>query len=109
MHKKAVKPTSSKGNFGEVITAENALPASELPKLLEGKNQIDTKLVGNIDAVCQMTGCWIDVTMDNGETIHVTLKDDAFLLPKDATGKKTEGKGSYDTMPVSLLKHLRRQ
>lgn len=86
MHKDAVKPTLSTGNFGAEITVDNALPASELQKLLEGKEQVETKPAGKIDAVCQMTGCRMNVEMDNGETVHVTLKDDAFLLPKDAAG-----------------------
>lgn len=108
MHEKAVKPTSSTGNFGAVITAENAVLASELPAMLDGNEKVDIKLIGSIDAVCKMSGCWMDVAMDNGEIIHVTFKDDAFVLPKDATGKTAviEGVGSFEEIPVSMLKHL---
>lgn len=106
MHKTAVKPTSSTGTFGEAITADNALPASELPKMLANKKEIETKLYGKIDTVCQTTGSWMDVALDNGETIHITMKDDAFLLPMDATGKNTvfEGIGTYEEIPVNLLR-----
>ena len=107
-HENAVKPTSSTGNFGAEITAENAIPASELPGLLVDKEQVNAKLAGDIQAVCQMSGCWMDVAMDNGEIIHVTFKEDAFVLPKDAAGKSTviEGVGSFEEIPVSMLKHL---
>jgi hypothetical protein len=107
-HEKAVKPTSSTGNFGEIITADGSLPSSELPTLLDGKKDVSVKLTGDIQAVCQMSGCWMDVAMEDGEVIHVTFKDDAFVLPKDAAGKTTviEGIGSYEEIPVSMLKHL---
>lgn len=107
-HEGAAKPTSSTGNFGEVISIENAVPAGELPSMLEGKESVETKLTGEVVAVCQVTGCWMDVKMEEGETVHVTFKDDAFLLPKDAAGKTTiiEGIATYEEIPVKMLKHL---
>ena len=108
MHEKAVKPTSSTGNFGATITADNAVAVSELPTLLEGKETVDAKLTGEIDAVCQMTGCWMDISLGNDEVIYVTFIDDGFLMPMDAAGKTAivEGVGSFEEIPVSMLKHL---
>jgi hypothetical protein len=107
-HESAVKPTSSTGNFGATITAEEALAATELPNLLAGKETIEVKLVGNVESVCQMSGCWMDVEIGDGETVHVTFQDDEFLMPKDAAGKKAviEGVATYEEIPVSMLKHL---
>jgi hypothetical protein len=107
-HEGAAQPTSSTGNFGEVISSDNAIVASELPLLLADKEEIEVKLVGNVAAVCQMTGCWMDVEIGDGEIVHVTFKDDEFLMPKDATGKKAiiEGVATYEEIPVSMLKHL---
>jgi hypothetical protein len=107
-HEMAVAPTSSTGNFGEDITADNAIEAVKLPELLEGKETVEVKLTGDVAAVCQMSGCWMDVAMGDGEIIHVTLKDDSFLLPKDAAGKKAvlEGVATYEEIPVDMLKHM---
>ena len=107
-HEGAVKPTSSTGNFGETISPEDALPASELPALLEGKQTVEARLTGKVKSSCQMTGCWMDVDMGNGEVIHVTFKDDGFLMPMDAAGKTAiiEGEATYEEIPVELLKHL---
>ena len=107
-HEGAVKPTASTGNFGATITSDNAFAASDLPMLLTDKEKVEVKLVGDVAAVCQMTGCWMDVEIGEGETVHVTFKDDAFLMPKDATGKKAviEGEATYEEIPVSMLKHL---
>lgn len=108
MHENATKPTASTGNFGSIITAKNTVDAADLPALLEGHDKVEAKLSGNIDAVCQMSGCWMDVSIGNGETVHVTFKDDGFLMPKDAAGKTAiiEGVGTFEELPVSMLKHL---
>lgn len=104
----AVKPTSSTGNFGKNISEENALAVAELPVLFTETDTLTLKLTGNIASVCQMTGCWIDLDLGNGETIHVTFKDDAFLLPKDAAGKVAiiEGTAQREELSVEYLKHL---
>ena len=107
-HEGAVKPTSSTGNFGETINADGAVTAASLPDLLEGKETVDVKLTGNIESVCQMMGCWMDVDIGDGEIVHVTFKDDTYLVPKDAAGKTVvmEGVGTYEEIPVKMLKHL---
>jgi len=107
-HETAIAPTSSTGNFGEDITADNAIAAVKLTELLEGKETVEVKLTGDVAAVCQMSGCWMDIALGDGEIIHVTLKDDSFLLPKDAAGKKAviEGVATYEEIPVDMLKHM---
>ena len=72
------------------------------------KEEVEVKLVGNVDAVCQMTGCWMDVEIADCETVHVTFKDDKFLMPNDASGKKAiiEGVATFEEIPVDMLKHL---
>ena len=107
-HENAAKPTSSTGNFGATITSTEAVAAAELPTMLEGKEEVEIKLVGNVESVCQMTGCWMDVDMGNDEIVHVTFKDDGFLMPKDAAGKTAviEGVATFEEIPVKMLKHL---
>jgi hypothetical protein len=107
-HETAVAPASSTGNFGEVITDDAAIPVAILPELLEGKESVNVKLTGDVAAVCQMSGCWMDLHLPNDEIIHVTFKDDGFLLPKDAAGKTAviEGVATYDEIPVEMLKRI---
>lgn len=107
-HANAVKPTTSTGNYGDLITQENALAIAELPAMLIENDSVEAKFTGNIHSVCQMTGCWITLDLGSGETVHVTFKDDAFLLPKDAAGKTAviQGKGQREELSVDYLKHL---
>lgn len=107
-HEIAVAPASSIGNFGEVITTDAATPVASLPELLNDKKSIEVKLIGDVAAVCQMSGCWMDLSLPDDEIVHVTFKDDAFLLPKDAAGKTAviEGVVTYEEIPVDILKHM---
>lgn len=107
-HEAAVKPASSTGNFGATITADEAVAATELPAMLEGKETLEVKLVGNVESVCQMSGCWMDIEIGEGEIVHVTFEDDSYLMPKDAAGKTAtiEGVATYEEIPVKMLRHL---
>ena len=92
--------------YGNEIDNANILPASALSEKLNTADESSLSLEGNIDAVCQMTGCWMDVEMEPGKTVHVTFKDEAFTLPKDVAGKKVVFKGiaKKEITPVDLLK-----
>lgn len=107
-HETAVTPTSATGNFGADITVDDAISATNLPELLDGKESVEVKLTGDVVSVCQMSGCWIDVALIDDEIVHVTFKDDAFLLPKDAAGKTAviDGIATYEEIPIDMLKHI---
>ena len=107
-NEQVVEPTTSTGNFGAVITEDGSLEASQLPELLKGEEVIDVKLIGKVAAVCQMSGCWMDMVIDKDKTLHVTFQDEAFLLPKDAADKTViiEGVASYEEIPIDMLKRM---
>lgn len=62
---------------------------------------------GKIVEVCQKKGCWMELQLDNSETMRVTFKDYAFFIPKDAAGKTVimEGYAYNDTTSVQMLRH----
>ena len=45
---------------------------------------------GVVKEVCQEKGCWMTMTLDNGDEMRVTFKDYKIFVPKDLGGK--EGK-----------------
>jgi len=51
------------------------------------KKEMNVKLTGSIEAVCQKKGCWMELTNEGAEPLRVTFKDYAFFMPKDASGK----------------------
>ncbi len=92
--------------YGNKIANENIILATTLPQEMLNEKEMELKLEGNINAVCQMSGCWMDMDLGGGEIVHVTFKDEAFTLPKDVTGKNAviEGVAIRQEVPVAELK-----
>ena len=72
-------------NFGETITAEDAI---DIPAMLEALSTTDTaeiKLAGRVESVCQKKGCWMNLvdTNESGGEVFVRFKDYGFFMPFD--------------------------
>lgn len=93
--------------FGDSITTEGAIAATDLMNQLKGKDSIQVKLTGVIEDVCQKKGCWMNIGIGNEQSMRVKFKDYAFFMPKDAAGKSVfiDGWAYNDTIPVEQLKH----
>lgn len=93
-------------NYGAKITADGAKPMAELKQLMGDKTEMNLKLEGTVDAVCQKKGCWMDLKTAEGEPLRVTFKDYAFFMPKDAAGKQAvvEGVAKVEETSVADLK-----
>lgn len=97
----------SSQNFGVTITEEGAIPASDLIAALEGKDSLLIKITGKIEDVCQKKGCWMNIALDDKNSVFVKFKDYEFFVPKDAAGKEMvmEGVAFMDVTSVEDLKH----
>lgn len=97
----------SAAHFGKEINDKKAIAASDLPKTMGAKEELNAKVTGTVESVCQVKGCWMKVKMDNGETMRVMFKDYAFFVPKDIAGKTVvfEGEAQVKTVPVEHLQH----
>lgn len=94
--------------FGDSITPDGAIPASELIAKVGSAQSMNLKVEGKIESCCQKKGCWTEVYVNDSETVHVTFKDYGFFVPMDAGGKTIimEGVAKYDTTNVEMLRHL---
>ena len=92
--------------FGKEIIFDKVADYRRLPSLMETTNTIDTKLIGEVNDVCQASGCWINMDIGNNQYIHITFKDEAFVVPKDLTGKSVviEGVATKELVSVELQK-----
>ncbi len=79
--------TATLSFYGEKITEDSAVAISELTALMGDKTELNCKVSGEIEAVCQKKGCWMDIKNANGEAVRVTFKDYGFFMPKDASGR----------------------
>lgn len=101
------QPLPSTGTFGKQITADGAIPAQELPGMLETADTIRAKLSGYIETSCKHSGCWMDMDLGGEKVLKVTFLNDEFVIPKDAAGKTAiiEGYAYRELIPVEILKN----
>ena len=94
--------------FGEDITLENVADAQRLPMLMESTEGKEIRLIGKVESVCQMSGCWLDIDIGNNQIVHVTFKDEAFVVPKNIAGKTVivEGVASTEILSVDMQKKI---
>ncbi len=102
--KKAVNDTKSL--YGKEIQSDKIGDIRRLPGLLESAPTAEVNFTGYIKEVCQSSGCWIDIDLGNDEVVHVTFKDEAFVVPKNIAGKTVviEGVGTKEVISVEMQK-----
>lgn len=96
-----------KNSFGKKIDDKGAVAATSLQDKMAGKETAQIKVSGVVESVCQVKGCWVQVKLNNGETMRVKFKDYGFFLPKDIAGRTVimEGEAKVKTTPVAELQH----
>lgn len=92
--------------FGEKITEDGAMPTDSLKAMMGDKNELECKLSGKVDAVCQKKGCWMELKNSDGSTMRVTFKNYGFFMPKDCSGRTAivDGIAKVDVTSVDDLK-----
>jgi hypothetical protein len=103
-------PAANDGkHFGANIAADNAMNFDELLAKMT-TDSMPAKVVGKIDAVCQVKGCWMDFVSDDPAKpkMKVKFKDYGFFMPLDCAGKRAVVDGyAYNKMTsVEELRHL---
>lgn len=94
--------------YGAKITADSAIAMSDLKAAMGDKKELAIKLTGEVEAVCQTKGCWMNIKGTNGESIRVTFKDYAFFMPMDCSGKTAivEGVAKIEVTSIADLKEF---
>lgn len=103
----ACKETPKSGNFGETITDEGAVAVTDFVAQMGDNQEMNGKVVGKVQEVCQAEGCWYKYELGEGQSMMVMTKDHAFQLPKDCSGKTAvaEGRMYWKETSVEDLKH----
>ncbi|MBW6460941.1 MAG: DUF4920 domain-containing protein [Bacteroidales bacterium] len=104
------EPLPSTGAFGMEVNIDEAIDASAVADYFADSDTLALTVSGGIAASCKYSGCWMDIDMGNGETIHVTFLDDDFSIPLDASGKYAIAKGTVirRMIPVETLQNFAR-
>ncbi len=94
-------------HFGEKISEEGAITFSEFHKNMEDRNELETKIKGEVTGVCQKKGCWMTMNED-GKELFIKFKDYAYFVPKDISGREAiiEGIAYREVVSVDELRHM---
>jgi hypothetical protein len=94
--------------YGTKITEDSAIAMSDLKAAMGDKKELAVKLTGEVEAVCQKKGCWMNIKGTNGESMRVTFKDYAFFMPMDCSGKTAivEGLAKIEVTSIADLKEF---
>ena len=96
-------------HFGDFVTEDGAISFEEMISQLEGKDSLDVKVMGKVDAVCQAKGCWMNIASATPglDTMFVKFKDYGFFVPKHISGRTVvmEGKVFREVTSVDELRH----
>jgi hypothetical protein len=97
--------------FGESFLADNAMKEAEMAHAFDNLSETDTlttAFYGVVTDVCKSKGCWMKVSLGDGQEAMVTFKDYGFFVPKDIVGKEVvlSGKGFIEKMSVEDQQHF---
>jgi hypothetical protein len=103
----AVAAQAQTSAHGAKFNPNGAISTKQLVQKLTQADTVAAKVQGTVESVCQAKGCWMQVKLDDGQTMRVTFRDYGFFVPKDIAGKTVvfEGRAFQKVTPVKLLKH----
>jgi len=105
-----IKDEISSDSFGKKFNASNAISKTMMLEQygqLSVADSLSTNFMAEVLEVCQAKGCWMRLSLDNGQEAMVKFKDYGFFVPKDITGKKVivNGNAFVNEMSVEEQKH----
>lgn len=100
-------PKDVTGHYGEKISAEKAVSIKQMHTELLKTGVFEGKVHGDISEVCVNKGCWMTLTLPDGNLMRVTFKDYGFFVPTNSRGFPVivEGKAEKSVTDVATLRH----
>jgi len=97
-------------SFGKEIISDDAIAASSMINHYSEMNtgdSLDVKISAYVKEVCQAKGCWMKLSLDNGDLMMVKFKDYGFFMPKNIAGKEViiNGKAFVKEVSVEEQRH----
>ena len=87
--------SAAETRLGKPLTVKEPMPLATLlahPDDYVGKT---VQVKGKIVEVCQMVGCWMDLTNDAGQKIRIKVNDGEIDFPKDGSGRMAIAEGKF--------------
>ncbi len=78
--------------YGQDLTIAKAIPINEVFTQVSDLNGKMVRVSGTVTDLCKHKGCWMQVS-DGNNVLTVRFKDEAFILPAEAAGRKVDFEG----------------
>lgn len=98
----ALTSTAADTGFGQPLSDATPVRIAELAANPEAYVGQDVKVVGLVDDVCPMKGCWVDILdRQSKETIRLKVQDDVIVFPAEARGHEIVAEGTLRRIDLS--------
>jgi hypothetical protein len=87
--------------LGKPLTVKEAMPLATLmaePLPWVGKT---VQVKGKVTEVCEMAGCWMNLTDSDGHLLRIKVEDGMLVFPKDSVGKQAIAEGTLEKHEMS--------
>jgi hypothetical protein len=93
--------------FGQAFSQQKTVATRNLPRVLGSQDSAAVQVQGQVQEVCQVKGCWMDVRLADNTVMKVRFKDYAFFVPKDLKGKTVvlNGQAYNQLLSVAEQRH----
>ena len=81
--------------LGKPLTLKEPMPLAALLAHADDYAGKTVQVKGRIAEVCQMMGCWMDLTNEAGQTLRIKVNDGDIVFPKDGAGKVAVAEGKF--------------
>jgi hypothetical protein len=93
--------SAAEAKYGKALTLKEPVP---LATVMENPDQYAGKTVqvkGKIAEVCQMMGCWLELTDNDGHHLRFNAHEAGIEFPKDSAGKPAIAEGKLVKQELS--------
>ena len=87
--------SAAENKLGKPLTVKEPMPLATLLAHADDYVGKTVQVKGKIVEVCQMMGCWMDLTNDAGQKLRIKVNDGEIEFPKDSAGKLAVAEGKF--------------
>lgn len=104
-------PAAAETTYGEPLSDLEPVRIGELTGNPESFVDRRIKVVGLVNDICPMKGCWVDIVEEqSSETIRLKVQDDVIVFPAEARGQEIVAEGTlrrHEMSPQQAVRWLR--
>jgi hypothetical protein len=92
------KAVASSTKFGAPLGNSPVVPLADIVRETTKYAKTTVKTEGQVTAVCQAAGCWMEITDPAGQA-HIRMGGHSFFVPKSASGRRARVEGTVLPKP----------